>query len=124
MFLLLLQSFTVEFLVLKSCELEQKGSGAGGLAFGVDLGKVSGSPFPGGPGATVILALESPNYRHFWESDRVQAASDCPAVSALSCIAQAERKTDNHRKSKPSLQKHFQDPTRKTDYSGILNRGN
>lgn len=96
----------------------------GRAGLGVDLGKVSGSPFPAGPGAIVILALESPNYRHFLVSDRVQAAPDWPAVPALPCIAQAERKTYNHRKSKSSLQKHFQDPTRKTDYSGILNRGN
>lgn len=75
----------------------------GRAGLGVGLGKASGSPFPGGPGAIVILDLEGPNYRHFWESDRVHAAPDCPAVPALSCIAQAERKTDNHRKSKSSL---------------------
>lgn len=91
--LLLLQSFRLKFLVLKSCELKQNGSGVGRARFAVDLGKVTGSPFPE---AIVILVLEGPNYRHFWES----TAPDCPALPALFCIVQAERKTYNHKKSK------------------------
>lgn len=99
-------------------------AGGGRADFGADLGKVSGFPLPGGPGAIVILELEHANSGHSWESDRAHATPDCPAVPALPCIAQAERKIYNQRTFKSSLQKHFRGSARKTDYSDILDRGN
>lgn len=91
----------------------------GGL--GVGLGKVSGSPLPGDRGAAAIMEQEGPSSMHSWDSERIRAAL---AVLALPYVAQAEGMAYNYRESKSSLQKHFyQGSARKTDYSGILNRG-
>lgn len=84
----------------------------GGL--GVGLGKVSGSPLPGDRGAAAIMEQEGPSSMHSWDSERIRAA-----LAVL-----AEGMAYNYRESKSSLQKHFyQGSARKTDYSGILNRG-
>lgn len=94
----------------------------GGL--GVGLGKVSGSPLPGGRGAAAIMEQEGSRSRHSWGPGRIRAAPDHPAVLALPYIAQAEGMAYNDRASTSSLQKHFcQGSARKTDYSDILNRG-